>query len=679
MTATGARTRHTGRLRPVELAQASVMAALCAATAIISVVVPFAAGLSLLGTVPMGLLAYRYRLRVLLTATIAGGIIAFLIAGMGGFMTVVNCAYIGGLTGIVKRRGRGTPTVLFAALIAGAVFGTAVVVALSILSRLRHLIFESVTANINGLAAVIARIPDMEGAAERLKRDFATALDYWPLLFFSAGVISITFVSLVGWWALSRVMERLSGIPDVHKLESSKDVGAIAPVPARLRDVRFRYPTADHDALGPVSLRVEPGEHLAVTGANGSGKTTLMLMLAGREPTAGAIERPGAVGLGRIGGTAVVMQHPESQVLGTRVADDVVWGLPPGKATDVGQLLAEVGLDGLAERNTGGLSGGELQRLAVAAALAREPSLLIADEVTSMVDQEGREGLMSVLSGLTRRHQMSLVHITHYNDEADAADRTVDLSGNGGAADNADMVESADAPAGTVAAGVDAAPVLELVEVSHEYGSGTPWAATALRDITFTVHEGDGLLIHGLNGSGKSTLAWIMAGLTEPTAGECLLDGKPASEQVGAVAISFQAARLQLMRSRVDLEIASAAGFSPRDRGRVNQALSTVGLDSTLADRRIDQLSGGQMRRVVLAGLLARSPRALILDEPLAGLDGASQRGLLRLLVDLRRRVGLTVVVISHDFAGLEELCPRTLHLEGGVLVPAPTTAGGLS
>lgn len=654
------------------------MAALCAATAIIAVVVPFAAGLSLLGTVPMGLLAYRYRVRVLLTATVAGGIIAFLIAGMGGFMTVVNCAYIGGLTGIVKRRGRGTPTVLVAALVAGAVSGAAVVVALSILSRLRHLIFESVTANINGLAAVIARIPDMEGAADRLKRDFATALDYWPLLFFSAGVMSITFVSLVGWWALSRVMERLAGIPDVHKLESSKDVGAIAPVPALLRDVRFRYPNTDHDALGPVSLRVEPGEHLAVTGANGSGKTTLMLMLAGREPTAGTIERPGAVGLGRIGGTAVVMQHPESQVLGTRVADDVVWGLPPGKATDVGQLLAEVGLDGLAERDTGGLSGGELQRLAVAAALAREPSLLIADEVTSMVDQEGREGLMSVLSGLTRHHQMSLVHITHYNDEADAADRTVDLTGNGGAGDNTDMVESAEAPVATVEPGTDAPPVLELVDVSHEYGSGTPWAATALRDITFTVHEGDGLLIHGLNGSGKSTLAWIMAGLTEPTSGACLLDGKPASEQVGAVAISFQAARLQLMRSRVDLEIAPAAGFSPRDRARVNEALSTVGLDATLAKRRIDQLSGGQMRRVVLAGLLARSPRALILDEPLAGLDATSQRGLLRLLVDLRRRAGLTVVVISHDFAGLEELCPRTLHLEGGVLVPAPTAAGGL-
>ena len=261
-------------------------------------------------------------------------------------------------------------------------------------------------------------------------------------------IVIVTLHRLVG--AVAGDEPRLLGIPDVHKLESSADAGPIAPVPARLHDVRFRYPTADHDALGPVSLSVEPGEHLAVTGANGSGKTTLMLMLAGREPTSGTIERPGAVGLGRLGGTAVIMQHPESQVLGTRVADDVVWGLPPGKTTDVHQLLTEVGLDGLAERDTGGLSGGELQRLAVAAALAREPSLLIADEVTSMVDQDGRDALMSVLSGLTQHHRMSLVHITHYNNEADAADRVINLTGNGGAADNTEMVETAAAPAATV-------------------------------------------------------------------------------------------------------------------------------------------------------------------------------------------------------------------------------------
>ncbi|MGV0646468.1 ATP-binding cassette domain-containing protein [Mycolicibacterium sp. XJ2546] len=672
--------RRTGSLRPGELAQAAVMAALTAATAIIAIVVPFAAGLALLGTVPMGLLAYRYRLRVLITAMVAGGIIAFLIAGAGGFMTVFNCAYIGGLTGTVKRRGRGTPTVVVVAVIAGAVFGAASVVVLAILARLRHLIFDTVTANVDGAAAIISRIPNMEGIADQLKRDFATALDYWPLLFFGSGVLSITMISLLGWWALSRVMARLLGIPDVHKLESSADTGAVAPVPARLRDVRFRYPNGDDDALGPLSLTVEPGEYLAVTGANGSGKTTLMLVLAGREPTSGTVERPGAVGLGRIGGTAVIMQHPESQVLGTRVADDVVWGLPPGKTIDVHELLAEVGLDGLAERDTGGLSGGELQRLAVAAALAREPSLLIADEVTSMVDQQGRESLVSVLSGLTKRHDMSLVHITHYNAEADNADRAVNLTGGSGAADNTEMVETSAAPTPTVVPGQHAVkPVLELIDVGHEYGSGTPWAATALRDINFTVHEGDGVLIHGLNGSGKSTLAWIMAGLTMPTVGTCLLDGTPAADQVGAVALSFQAARLQLMRSHVGYEIASAAGFSASDRGRVAEALTMVGLDPSLAKRRIDQLSGGQMRRVVLAGLLARAPRALILDEPLAGLDAASQRGLLRLLEDLRRNAGLTVVVISHDFTGLDELCPRTLHLEGGALVAAPSAAGGMT
>ena len=123
--------RRTGSLRPVELAHAAVMAALCAAIAIIAVVVPFAAGLSLLGTVPMGLLAYRYRLRVLITAMVAGGVIAFLIAGMGGLMTVVNCAYIGGLTGIVKRRARGTPTVVAAALVAARVASAVFVVVLT--------------------------------------------------------------------------------------------------------------------------------------------------------------------------------------------------------------------------------------------------------------------------------------------------------------------------------------------------------------------------------------------------------------------------------------------------------------------------------------------------------------------------------------------------------------------
>lgn len=654
------------------------MAALCAVTAIISVVVPFAAGLALLGTVPTGLLAYRYRLRVLITATVAAGVIAFLIAGGGGLMGVIQSAYIGGLTGIIKRRGRGTPTVVVSSVIAGLVFGAGNVGVLMVLTRLRHLMRDAISANVNGLASFFGRV-GLQDAGFWLKKVYAGALHYWQLVLLGGVAIGVVFISLIGWWALSRLLERMRGIPDVHKLDAPVgDVAdaAVGPVPVRLDQVRFRYPGAGQDALREISLDIGEAEHVAITGANGSGKTTLMLILAGREPTSGTVQRPGAVGLGKLGGTAVVLQHPESQVLGTRVADDVVWGLPPGTKTDVDTLLREVGLEDLAERDTGSLSGGELQRLALAAALAREPAMLIADEVTTMVDQQGREGLLNVLSGLTKRHRTALVHITHYNNEAQSADRTIKLSDS---PDNSGMVQPAeDAQLPTVGAdGARSGSTLELVGVGHEYGVGTPWAKTALRDVNFVVEQGDGVLIHGGNGSGKSTLAWIMAGLTTPTSGVCLLDGRPTDEQVGAVALSFQAARLQLMRSRVDLEVASAAGFSHKDHDRVIAALGVVGLDPALASRSIDKLSGGQMRRVVLAGLLACKPKALILDEPLAGLDAESQSGLLRLLEDLRRERGLTVVVISHDLVGMESLCPRTLHLRDGVLESASTSAAG--
>ena len=652
------------------------MGALSAALAIVAVVVPFAGGLSLLVTVPMGLLGYRYRLRVLLAAAFAAATIAFLISGISGFMVVLNCAYVGGLTGIIKRRGRGTPTVVVVSIVAGIISGLFVIGALAVLVRLRTLTFEAITANVDGVVSVMSQFEPFRESAVQTRAMFGTALQYWPVLMMGYAIFSIVLVSLVGWWVLGRVLERLRVIPDVHKLESRVEVGPVAPLPVRLSGARYRYPSADHDALRPLNLTIDAGEHVAVTGANGSGKTTLMLLLCGREPTSGVVDRPGAVGLGRLGGTAVVMQHPESQVLGTRVADDVVWGLPPGTRTDVSGLLGEVGLAGMEERDTGGLSGGELQRLAVAAALARQPAMLIADEITSMVDQRGREALLNVLSGLADRRRMALVHITHYNSEAEIASRTVNLSES---ADNMVMVAHAAPPTTKVVAAPRAgAPVLELSGVGHEYGSGTPWAKSALRDVSFTVNEGEGVLIHGGNGSGKSTLAWIMAGLIAPTTGSCLVRGRPAHEHVGDVAIAFQAARLQLLRSTVDLEVASAAGFSPYDTARVVAALATVGLDGSLARRRVDQLSGGQMRRVVMAGLLARWPQALILDEPLAGLDAASQRGLLTLLTDLRRNAGLTVIVISHDFGGLEELCPRTLHLDTGEMASVSATAGGL-
>src|SRR5262249_54092862 len=148
------------------------------------------------------------------------------------------------------------------------------------------------------------------------------------------------------------------------------DGSPVAPLPVALQAVAYRYPGADADALHDVSLEVERNELVAVVGRNGSGKSTLARVLAGRPTTAGAVRRPGSPGPGAPHGTAVVFQRPELQVLGVRVRDDVGWGLPAAARVDVDGLLDRVGLRAFADRETSTLSGGELQRLAVAAALA---------------------------------------------------------------------------------------------------------------------------------------------------------------------------------------------------------------------------------------------------------------------------------------------------------------------
>jgi len=113
----------------------------------------------------------------------------------------------------------------------------------------------------------------------------------------------------------------------------------------------------------------------------------------------------------------MIFQRPESQVLGVRARDDVVWGLPPTPRPDVGALLARVGLAGFEERETAGLSGGELQRLAIAACLAREPRLLISDEATAMIDGPGRAEVVALLESLAAAG-ITVVHVTHREAEA---------------------------------------------------------------------------------------------------------------------------------------------------------------------------------------------------------------------------------------------------------------------
>ena len=215
---------------------------------------------------------------------------------------------------------------------------------------------------------------------------------------------------------------------DAARADAATDA-PVAPVPLEFSGVGFGHRTASGpDALVGIDLTVEPGEFIAVVGPNGAGKSTLVSLLAGAEPTSGSVRRPGRVGLGLPGGTAVVGQRAEAQVIGSTVGEDLRWGLPPGYPVDVEALLGSVGLAGLASASTESLSGGQLQRLAIAAAMARRPALLISDESTSMLDSVGRAEILDLLAFLPAQAGTAVVHVTHDPAEAARADRVVGLA-----------------------------------------------------------------------------------------------------------------------------------------------------------------------------------------------------------------------------------------------------------
>ncbi len=459
-------------------------------------------------------------------------------------------------------------------------------------------------------------------------------------------------------------------IDDPDAARTPEQLAAPDPLPVALRSVRYRYPNASVDALVDVTLDVAPAELLAVIGSNGSGKSTLTRLLAGRRaPSAGEIVRPGAVGLGREGGTAIVSQRPEAQVLGVRVRDDVVWGMSEPGRVDVEAFLDRVGLRSLVDRETSTLSGGELQRLAIAAALARRPRFLISDESTAMVDETGRALLVALFRDLAHDDGLGVVHVTHRAAEAAAADRSITLSGGR-------VVETPARLRSDVTLRADAKPVRHTpAPDSARRSSGSAASVTCTpagrRGRTARSARSTSRSVPAKRSSSSGTTGRA----SRPSHGSspacsrrpkasALLGDKPIADQVGRVGLSFQHARLQLLRPSVLEEVRAAGGVDDRE---ARAALTAVGLDAfEFGSRRVDELSGGQMRRVVLAGVLASRPRAIVLDEPFAGLDADGRADLDTLLSGVRRRNDLALVIVSHDRDLPDGLVDRIIELEAG-------------
>ena len=225
---------------------------------------------------------------------------------------------------------------------------------------------------------------------------------------------------------------------------------------------------------------------------------------------------------------------------------------------------------------------------------------------------------------------------------------------------------------------------ITLTSVTHTYMTGTPFERTAIKDVSFSIEQGEFVAIIGHTGSGKSTLVQHLNGLLAPTAGQVTVDGidinTKKSESIAArrhVGMVFQYPEYQLFEETIAADIA----FGPRNFGlsddevdaRVREAMDFADLDyDQYAERSPFQLSGGQMRRVAIAGVIALKPRYLILDEPAAGLDPIGKRVIFDKIKRLHES-GTTVILVSHNMDDVAKMADRIFVMHQGVLAASGT------
>ncbi len=220
-----------------------------------------------------------------------------------------------------------------------------------------------------------------------------------------------------------------------------------------------------------------------------------------------------------------------------------------------------------------------------------------------------------------------------------------------------------------------------IEHLNYVYMTGGPYETKALSDVNLTIHDGEFIGLIGHTGSGKSTLVQHLNGLIMPTSGRVLVDGMDLADKATdrrairqRVGLVFQYPENQLFEETVEKDIA----FGPRNLGldeaeidrRVKDAMRRVALDyDRLHDRSVFELSGGQMRRVAIAGVLAMEPQVLVLDEPCAGLDPRGREEILGLIKKLHEEAGTTIVMVSHSMDDVASLAERVIVMNHGELV----------
>ncbi len=474
-------------------------------------------------------------------------------------------------------------------------------------------------------------------------------------------------------------------------------------------------------------MHIAPGELIGLLGRAGAGKTTLCLAAHGLVPHAtGGVFRGRVLVAGRdtrrvppadlVGVVGSVFQDAESQLFQTTVEDEIAFGLenlglPPAEIDRrIDWALDLVGLTGFRGRAPRRLSGGQMQRVALAAALATRPALLVLDEPTAFLDPRGQAEVRAALATLRRELATSMLLATQDIEWiASGAQALVLLAGGvlrSVAGDSLSLYEEriglpqvAQVVASLLrenhasVADIDAAalaltpprwrrqaplppstpspgsPHVIVDRLSYTYPTGIP----ALQAVSLEIGRGDYVALIGPNGAGKSTLARVLMGLLPPTAGRALVAGfdtrqTPVPILARHIGYAFQNPDHQICAPSVREELA----FGPRTQGwRAADVAAAV--DALLdrfhlapwAARPPAILSYGLRRKVALAAVVASRPELLILDEPTGGLDWGSAQEMLDFLDELNRQ-GTTILLITHDMKTVAERARRCIVLVDG-------------